>query len=104
MCVLCQSFYWPKMEDKELQHPRGMSACLFLKGQDGFPAEEASKRGSEGGEGIPGKRYGMGKGWETWKSMARARSWSKECAGPRDERSLEASAQAVHTQPELTSS
>ena len=81
-----------------------MSACLFLKGQDGFPAEEASKRGSEGGEGIPGKRYGMGKGWETWKSMARARSWSEECAGSRDERSLEASAQAVRTQPELTSS
>ena len=46
----------------------------------------------------------MGKGWETWKSMARARSWSEECAGSRDERSLEASAQAVRTQPELTSS
>lgn len=32
------------------------------------------------------------------------RSWSKECEGPRDERSLEASVQALRTQPELTSS
>ena len=64
MCVLSGFALAKRGGQTELQDPRGVSACLCLKSQDGFPAEEASKRGYEGGEGIPGQRYGVGKGWE----------------------------------------
>lgn len=62
-CVSRSVFVLAKGEDvdKELQDPRGVSACLCLKGQDGFPAEETSKRGYEGEE---GRFQARGMAWE----------------------------------------
>lgn len=48
----------------ESQEHQGVSACLYLQGQEGFLAEETLEQGSEGRESSPGSREsGMGASW-----------------------------------------